>query len=676
MTLSFDLGGATALGLAVLVAKATLLLIAGLAATALLQRASAGSRHLVWVAMVAALLVLPALSAWGPWQLAILPAPLSPVVQVTPGAPVNEVAQGTALDPRRIPADPIAPSNDPLPAEAAPASVLASWSRWEVAVLVWGLVAAGLAGWLLLGFLSVRRIVRGGEVLTARDWTGPLYEIADRLQIEEAPRLILSDKVRMPFACGVVTPTIVLPAESSGWSAERRSAVLMHELAHIKRRDMLGHTLGRLACAVYWFHPLVWTAARRLRVESEKACDDLALTCGLRASTYAEHLLDIVSNIRQPHTPAAAIPMAHRREFEGRMLAILDPDLRRRSGRWQSLSLVGGLAALVVVVGAAAPAPRQVATKQLATESVRPASALNDSAVRPESMAAPMVREQQQASTTTTRTVDRQYSQAMQREESKATEKDLVLPPELAQLAQGRPADDRPILLMQVLRSDTSVSLRRVAAWGLSQHADREDVGTALATALRRDANAGVREMAAWALASGEDRKAVVDALIEALRRDSDSEVREMAAWTLGNLGAEDAEEALATALADSSRAMRVTALWALGQSSSSRVPRAAIDALQDKEPGVRTLAAWVLFQTEDESGVPALEAALNRETDKNVRTAYIRALGAIGEKAAPALARLIDSNDPDVRAVVVNALAGRAGGPWPMPRPRPRPNP
>jgi beta-lactamase regulating signal transducer with metallopeptidase domain len=114
-----------------------------------------------------------------------------------------------------------------------------------------------------------------------------------------------------------------------GWTLDRRRAVLLHELAHVRRRDLVGHTIGRFACALYWFHPLVWTAAKRLRSESERACDDLAPQ--LRRSrerlrrTPTRH-----RDWRAPHaTPAVALAMARRKEFEGRMLAILDPELRR-----------------------------------------------------------------------------------------------------------------------------------------------------------------------------------------------------------------------------------------------------------------------------------------------------------------------------------------------------------
>jgi len=170
----------------------------------------------------------------------------------------------------------------------------------------------------------------------------------------------MSDAIEMPFACSLRRPTIVLPASAESWTDERRRVVLFHELAHIRRHDLLGHTLGRLACAFYWFHPLVWTAAKRLRAESEKACDDLVLACGARASDYAEHLLKMVVGVRRFGAPAVALPMARRTEFEGRVLAILDPSAPRAArGRWQSASVAAGIAAVALLLSAARPVPRE-----------------------------------------------------------------------------------------------------------------------------------------------------------------------------------------------------------------------------------------------------------------------------------------------------------------------------
>src|SRR5215207_10124438 len=365
MTLStlFSLGGAQHwnLPLVLLLIKATLILVAALGITMAMQRASAGARHLVWLVTLGALLLIPALTAWAPLRLEILPArELAPqsAVESTPAEPVHTDAPHPIAAP--------APSSSSLtaPAAGAPsdAGILASLrgvSVWSVALGLWATIALAIIASLAWSALVVRRLVRRSQSLDDQSWLTPLWEVSDRLGLQEAPRLLMSPDAKMPFACGLATPTIVLPSECEGWSQERRLAVLLHELAHVRRRDLMGHTLGRLVCAVYWFHPLVWTAARQLRAESERACDDLALSCGTCATDYAEHLLDIVTSVRRDSTPAVALAMARRKEFEGRMLAILDPELRHSMpSRRQSFALIGSLGVVAILVGAAAPAPR------------------------------------------------------------------------------------------------------------------------------------------------------------------------------------------------------------------------------------------------------------------------------------------------------------------------------
>src|SRR6185437_4426192 len=102
-------------------------------------------------------------------------------------------------------------------------------------LIAWALGALALGLRLAWGAYSVRGIVRRAWPLEHPDWQTPLYEIADRLGLKAAPRLLRSDTVNMPFAAGLLYPAIVLPAESDGWSAERRRAVLIHELGHIRR---------------------------------------------------------------------------------------------------------------------------------------------------------------------------------------------------------------------------------------------------------------------------------------------------------------------------------------------------------------------------------------------------------------------------------------------------------
>ncbi len=93
---------------------------------------------------------------------------------------------------------------------------------------------------------------------------------------------------------------------------------------------MLTHIVGQCAVALFWFHPLAWLAAARMRLERERACDDLVLGSGARPSRYAGDLLDLVQTLNGPTAPAAAaLAMARRTEIEGRLLSILDAAVRR-----------------------------------------------------------------------------------------------------------------------------------------------------------------------------------------------------------------------------------------------------------------------------------------------------------------------------------------------------------
>jgi hypothetical protein len=501
----------------------------------------------------------------------------------------------------------------------------------------------------------VQRIVRRARPLEHPDWQAPLYEIADRLGLDAAPRLLRSEEVSMPFAAGLATPTIVLPAESDEWTADRRSAVLIHELGHIRRRDLLGHTLARIACVLYWFHPLVWTAARRLRAESERACDDLTLIFGTRPSDYAEHLLDIVTNVRGRATPSMALAMAHRKEFEGRMLAILDPGLRRRApSRVQAVALVGTLSALTLLVGAAVPAPRAVQMPEM--RALRVAAAVSP------------------ADTSRTRSVSPSIAPA---EQVVAAPAARPTPRPATAADSSQPVDDRSALLAKTLRTDASAPVRRVAAWGLQKYAEDAVALEALVAAAGSDADASVREMSVWALADARQHSAAVPALIKAARQDRDPHVRATAVWALGSIGDAAAVETLVGILTDSDAALREMAAWSIGSCHPDRAPVALMGALSDREREVRASVAWALYNIGDPGAASALDAALRRETDAEVQRGLIRALGATGEASVPALERLVTSPDPEIRSIAVAALAGGdASGPWPWPRPEPRPTP
>ncbi len=715
--------------LSMLLLKATLILVVALGITLTMQRASAGARHLVWLVTLATLLLVPALGAWAPLRLAILPAAMTPATPVVP-APTNAAAPAAGVANDVVaPSWATTPSAPPPLASETPAAASGLIARLRgrspISLLLgaWMLVMLCIGASLAWASLAVRRIVRQAHPLDTHDWRTPLWEVSDRMRLDEPPRLLRSDEVRMPFACGVITPTIVLPADCDSWSLDRRHAVLLHELAHVRRRDLLGHTLGRLVCALYWFHPLVWTAAKRLRAESERACDDLALACGTRATDYAEHLLEIVTSVRKDATPAVALAMARRKEFEGRMLAILDPELRHAGPTGlQSAGLIGALALVAVLIGAAAPTPRVANAASLYVpqsertwtageqkhgrqDTVVPKrqKAYADSGVpRVWPAQAPMrmatlqsVQVRQEPRVTVSETVSHIVNAAIATPSTatsasvSATARtpsahDFGSVRELRDFlkqegsGQQRDSDERPVLLAKILRSDTSASLRRVAAWGLAEYADAPVASAALANALGHDAEPSVREMAAWALAHGDERRvAATAALSNALQHDADERVRATAAWAIGSIGDHAAVESLVAALGDASPSVRYRAVWALGAVGPKQAPPALVALVRDKEPRIRQLAGWALYSIADPAAIPALDAALKTEQNKDVQLADIRALAAMGEKSVDALRGLLESPDPRVKSMAVRALAGgHATGPWPWPWPEPRPQP
>jgi beta-lactamase regulating signal transducer with metallopeptidase domain len=694
-------------GLAVLIAKTTIILVAALAITRQMHRASAGARHLVWLVTLGTLLFVPALTAWAPLAIRILPAhatradvtpsQLLPAAQRTERAVTLVIHPATTRPAATTPAGASASAPATNRIRAAIESASPAWTMW-LGLLIWGAIALVIACTLAWSALAVRRIVRRASPLDDPAWRTPLLEVSDRLGLGSPPRLLVSHDIKMPFACGVITPAIVLPAECDAWSLDRRQSVLLHELAHVRRGDLPGHLLGRLVCAVYWFHPLVWMAAKHLRSESERACDDLALACGTRATDYAEHLLDIVSAVRTTATPTVALAMARRKEFEGRLLAILDPDLRHSTpSRRQSAALITVLALSASLVAAAAPMPRVLAPPAPVTTAVPTTSARQQPA---DERPAEETRARDLAAVATPRPVrparretalspaPRAAAIVAPSEPDDPRADTTVTPSAPAQLAEGavdrassagrqQAPDDRATLLAKVLRTDSSAHLRRIAAWGLSDFSSSSVATDALVNAVAHDADDHVREMAAWSLSNYEHDAAVSAALGAAVQHDASEKVRATAAWALGNEGSSASADALTAALSDSSARVREHAAWALGNVQPKQAPASLIAMLHDPDDECRRTAAWALHEIEDPAALPALESALRAATDEESQITYLRAIAVMGDRSVDVIRNLLDSSNPRIKAMAVRVLAGgQASGPWPEPRPEPRPFP
>jgi beta-lactamase regulating signal transducer with metallopeptidase domain len=101
----------------------------------------------------------------------------------------------------------------------------------------------------------------------------------------------------MPLTWGFLRPVVLLPRSAEEWPVHRVRVVLSHELSHVARHDWMLQIAAELVRGFYWFHPLAWVAAHNLRQESERACDDSVLNCGIEASEYAGQLLDLARTL-------------------------------------------------------------------------------------------------------------------------------------------------------------------------------------------------------------------------------------------------------------------------------------------------------------------------------------------------------------------------------------------
>jgi beta-lactamase regulating signal transducer with metallopeptidase domain len=239
------------------------------------------------------------------------------------------------------------------------------WAAW--ALIAWLAGAAAVAVYLAVGTVSVWAMVRRARRVEGGPWGELMESLCRQFGLARPVRLAVSEQAIIPVAWGFVRPVVLIPRAAEKWPEDRRRIILLHELAHVKRRDCLTQTLALAACVLYWFNPLAWLAARRLRIEREGACDDLVLAAGSPPADYAGHLLEIVRTLRPAaHTPLAAVAMAQRSHFESRLRAILDVARNRRAinRRVTLLAVVLG-GCLLVPLAACQPQASKAAQQDL-----------------------------------------------------------------------------------------------------------------------------------------------------------------------------------------------------------------------------------------------------------------------------------------------------------------------
>jgi TonB family protein len=326
--------------------KASAILALALTVNWRLRSRSAALRHWMLAAACCGALLVPVVEV-------LVPAWDVPFAFAMPTA--RTAGQTMPLDARRAPGT-VAPTPSRAISWMSPrrtesrvsrATVLA-WLSW-----LWIAGAAGSFAVLLAGLWRLSRLASVARPVASARWRATAAAVAREQDVRRHIHLLAGDHPTLLVTWGYRRPIVLVPASAALWPDDRVRAVLSHEMAHIQRHDWLVLLAAEALRAIYWFNPLVWIACRRLRQESEQACDDAVLRGGVEAPAYASHLLAVARSFgrhRRSWVPAPA--MLRPSSLERRIGAMLNPRLNRHPlTRRARLATV--IAALVLTAGVA-----------------------------------------------------------------------------------------------------------------------------------------------------------------------------------------------------------------------------------------------------------------------------------------------------------------------------------
>lgn len=278
--------------------KVTLLFAAALISLFASGRATAAMRHLLCVCALAGSLILPVIAALVPARVIVLHLPAFDTVATS-----DRVAQ------------------------------VAGWSPSGIILAIWALGCGVLLVRLAIGHWRVAKLIRSATSV-------------------KPDELYMAD-VGVPVVCRLLRPTVLMPRSAAEWPDWQFEAAVRHELTHVQRKDLWSSFIAQLACAVWWFHPLVWWLSRSMRDCQETACDDAVLHSGFEPATYAQALLSVAKTVAQTSTPTllTGCPMTTETNLKTRITRLLDRSIARYTSRNNLLRTAIGFAVLLLVIG-------------------------------------------------------------------------------------------------------------------------------------------------------------------------------------------------------------------------------------------------------------------------------------------------------------------------------------
>jgi len=313
-----------------------------------LPRTNAATRHLLWWTVLALVLLLP--------FTAMSRRPARDVASVDIGA--GPSVPTAAADAPGRPAAPLPPQRKVFPLEIRTGDWMA------VAIAIWLPIALVQFGRLAWSFFYLRKVKRGSQ--NASDAVARRFEYWVAVcGIRRPVRLMVSDKIASPLATGFRRAAVILPAIlPAQFGEEELDHVLLHELAHVARRDDWSNLLARVLGAAAGLHPVVGWTLRQLARERELACDDWVVSRIGEARPYAASLARLFEVCRGKRRVLLATGMAESASRLGERIETLLANGRQFNPRTSLLRVGVATMALLALLAAAAQAPHWVVLAQ------------------------------------------------------------------------------------------------------------------------------------------------------------------------------------------------------------------------------------------------------------------------------------------------------------------------
>ncbi len=460
--------------------------------------------------------------------------------------------------------------------------------------------------------LTLQRMARKGLPVKEKGWLVTLQSCVDEWEIRQHIRLVMDERIPVPAIFGFFKPVLFIPPEALEWPAEERKMVVLHELAHLKRRDFLTNVFAHVICALWWPNPLVWKATRHIRMEQEKASDDRLLQSSLDEIQYADFLLTM-TRLLTGQKPAGriALGMASPSEMKERFSHILASKEKKQTSPFLKSLFGVGLMLLLIPMSWVSLRSMQPKHSYYIREPEKVAGCLEDL-------------------------------------KNSDSEVRLRAAWHLGDLEERSTVPE----LIDALK-DNDPRVRGMAAWAMGEIKGLEPLAPLLAAS--NDENVYAREMIIKAIGELESTDAL-DCLKRALNDESPN-VRYAAVWALGELRHDDAFRAVADALKDESVQVRAYAVEIMARLGTPEAVDVLIPLLNDPVLRIRERTAYALGRSCEKQAAQTLIHYLNA-SEVSMRIEVIRALGWIRDSCAlePVL-NMLNDDDMEVRAMAVWAL-------------------